>query len=430
MTPSSKLRKQPNVIIILADDMGYGDPSCYNGWIDTPNIDRLAAEGMAFTDFHSSGAVCSPTRAGLLTGRYQQRAGIDGVITAAKHRHLGLKPQEITVSKLLQGSGYATAVFGKWHLGYEKQFNPIYHGFDQFRGYVAGNVDYISHIDQTGVSDWWDQDQLVDEPGYVTHLVTQHSIEFIRENNDRPFLLYVAHEAPHYPYQGPNDKADRVVGGTFPAKGSREDQKEAYREMVQEMDKGIGEILDVLQQMDLDRDTLIVFFSDNGGVPLGSNGPLRGYKNDLWEGGHRVPAIVRWPGRIKPGTTCSESVISIDIMPTMLDICGAAVPEGHRLDGVSLASCLLDQTPPRARTLFWKNGDQHAVRSGQWKLLVGAKGMEGDASLGLFDLSSDLSEQNNVAEQFPEVVAELQRQLDEWIRDIHGEEGGVKREQQ
>ncbi|MCR8635826.1 sulfatase [Paenibacillus radicis (ex Xue et al. 2023)] len=408
---------RPNIIIIVADDMGYGDPSCYGGWINTPNIDSLAAEGLKFTDFHSSGAVCSPTRAGLLTGRYQQRSGIDGVITAAAHRHLGLQPHEITLSKLLKGEGYATAVFGKWHLGYDTKFNPVRHGFDKFIGYVAGNVDYISHVDQTGCSDWWEGDTLVEEPGYVTHLVTKHSVDFIHEHKHRPFLLYVAHEAPHYPYQGPNDKADRTVGGTFPAYGSREDQKEAYREMVEEMDKGIGDIIEALKQNDLDENTLIIFFSDNGGVPIGSNGPLRGYKNELWEGGHRVPAIVRWSGHIKPGTLCDEPVISIDIMPTVLELCSRDIPHGLRLDGVSIAALLLDSKPVAPRTLFWENGNQHAVREGNWKLVLHAKGLDG--GIGLYDLSNDLNEQYNKAEQCPELVSELHQKLNEWIQDVH-----------
>jgi arylsulfatase A len=421
------LKGRPNIIIILADDMGYGDPGCYSGWIDTPNIDRLAVEGMKFMDFHSSGAVCSPTRAGLLTGRYQQRAGIDGVITAAGHRHLGLQPHEITLSKLLNSSGYATAVFGKWHLGYDTQFNPVRHGFDKFRGYVAGNVDYISHIDQSGFYDWWDGDALAEEPGYVTHLVTKHSVDFINDNKDRPFLLYVAHEAPHYPYQGPHDKVDRTVGGKFLAHGSREDQKEAYREMVEEMDKGIREIVESLKQNHIDENTLIIFFSDNGGVPIGSNGCLRGYKNDLWEGGHRVPAIVRWPGRIKPGTVCNEPIISIDLMPTILEVCGVDVPLEHHLDGVSLAPMILESTPAAPRTLFWENGNQHAVRIGKWKLVVNAKGLE--SGIGLFDLSNDLNEHDNKVEQFPELVSGFQRQLTEWILDVHSRQGGGPYEQ-
>ena len=193
----------------MADDLGYGDVGCYGSRRNqTPQIDALARDGMRFTDFHSSGTVCSPTRAGLLTGRYQQRSGIPAVITAANHRDVGLPLEEITFAERLKKAGYGTAMFGKWHLGYERRFNPIHQGFEQFRGYVSGNVDYVSHVDQTGIADWWDGDKLVPEQGYSTELITKHAVEYIEQNRERPFCLYVAHEAPHYPYQGPGDKAD------------------------------------------------------------------------------------------------------------------------------------------------------------------------------------------------------------------------------
>jgi arylsulfatase A-like enzyme len=200
--------RPPNIVLVLADDMGYGDASCYgNEAFRTPCLDALAAKGMRFLDFHSSGPVCSPTRAGLLTGRYQQRAGIPGVIYAdpKQNRHHGLQVEEITFAELLQKAGYATAVCGKWHLGYQKQYNPVHHGFGRFRGYVSGNVDYISHYDRMEIYDWWDGLELVEEEGYSTHLITEHAVRFIEENRRRPFCLYVAHEAPHSPWQGPPD---------------------------------------------------------------------------------------------------------------------------------------------------------------------------------------------------------------------------------
>ncbi|CAN0487019.1 unnamed protein product, partial [Laminaria digitata] len=204
---------QPNFIIIMADDLGYGDISPFDGWIHTPHLDQLAEEGMRFTDFYASGPVCSPTRAGLLTGRYQQRAGIPGVVYAApdRNRNHGLQPGEWTFAEALREAGYATGMFGKWHLGYETKYNPIHHGFDEFRGYVSGNVDYFGHVDQAGFYDWWSQDKLINEPGYVTHLITQHALRFIEKNKDTPFVLYLPHEAPHYPFQGPDDEPFRIV---------------------------------------------------------------------------------------------------------------------------------------------------------------------------------------------------------------------------
>ena len=225
----------------MADDLGYGDLSTYGGWIDVPSIDRLAAEGLKFTDFHSNGAVCSPTRAALLTGRYQQRAGIPIVVFADPEREThrdGLQPIEYTFAEMLKDQGYATGMFGKWHLGYYPHDNPIHNGFDLFRGYVSGNVDFFSHVDGAGTFDWWHQDEKSDEKGYVTTLINQHAVQFIEDNKDRPFCLYIPHEAPHYPYQGPGDGPNgfRVAGErSVRLELSAELTKQKYAEMVVEM---------------------------------------------------------------------------------------------------------------------------------------------------------------------------------------------------
>ena len=206
--------RPPNMVIILADDLGYGDLGTFGGWIPSPHLDALAKSGLKFTDFHSNGVVCSPTRAALMTGRYPQRAGIPGVIVAAlegKTHNDGIQDAEWTLAEALRDKGYATGLMGKWHLGYQKPFNPTRHGFDQFRGYISGNVDYFSHIDQAGVEDWWHDEKLEAEEGYSTHLITKHAVDFIVENKNRPFFLYVAHEAPHYPFQGPHDKPLRTL---------------------------------------------------------------------------------------------------------------------------------------------------------------------------------------------------------------------------
>ncbi|MEA3476736.1 MAG: sulfatase-like hydrolase/transferase [Bacteroidota bacterium] len=204
--PGAGEERKPNIIIILADDYGYGDVGCYGSKrFLTPHLDALAAGGLRFTDFHSNGTVCSPTRAALLTGRYQQRTGINGVVTAAGHRHTGLDLEETTFAEVLKSEGYVTALFGKWHLGYLPDYNPVRQGFDEFTGYVSGNVDYHAHLDQTGMEDWWKQDELNPECGYTTDLITDHGVDFIQRHSEKPFLLYIAHEAPHYPYQGRND---------------------------------------------------------------------------------------------------------------------------------------------------------------------------------------------------------------------------------
>ena len=406
----------PNFVLIMADDLGYGDVSCYaDPGYKTPHIDRLAAEGLRFTDFHSSGAVCSPTRAGLVTGRYQQRAGIDGVVFAdpKQNRHHGLQENEVTFAGCLADAGYATGIFGKWHLGYEPQYNPVHRGFQEFRGYVSGNVCYATHLDRMGIVDWWWNDALVPEEGYVTHLITRNAIGFIKANRDEPFCCYVAHECVHSPYQGPDDPAVRSVGNVGDIRSaSRTDIASAYREMMIEMDRGIGEIVDTLEELGIAENTLVFFFSDNGANRNGNNGPLRGLKGSLWEGGHRVPAIARWPGTIGSGRVTNESAISIDLMPTMLDLAGASAPDGHELDGVSLAPVLRGESELSERMLFWAFGDRFAVRNGVWKLVGGTDAPQ------LFDLSKDLGEEHNLAGVHPDRVTAMLRATEQWQEDI------------
>ncbi|WP_373513326.1 sulfatase-like hydrolase/transferase, partial [Persicitalea sp.] len=312
-------QSRPNVVLILADDMGYGDLGCYGGTtIPTPHIDALARGGMRFTDFHSNGVVCSPTRAALLTGRYQQRAGVPEVITVdPKYDELGLPLSETTLAEVVKKAGYDTAIFGKWHLGYQKRYNPTYQGFDAFRGYVSGNVDYQSHLDAPGRADWWSGAHLEDEPGYVTDLVTKHGVEFIERHRDRPFLLYLAHESPHYPYQGPDDPAFRKPNGKNQSQGPRQDVETAYREMIVSLDEGVGRVVAALKKAGLEKSTLIIFCSDNGPTGPGLAGPLRGRKGTTWEGGHRVPGIFYWPGRIAAGLVTDETALTMDILPTV-----------------------------------------------------------------------------------------------------------------
>ena len=406
---------KPNFVVIMADDLGYGDISPFDGWIKTPHLEALAASGMTFSDFHSSGNVCSPTRAGLMTGRYQQRANIPGVVYADPTRDVhyhGLQAQEVTFAEVLGEAGYATAIFGKWHLGYYPKYNPVHQGFDLFRGYVSGNVDFFSHVDQAGTYDWWHQDKQVEEEGYVTHLITKHAVKFLEDNQDRPFCLYLPHEAPHYPYQGPNDPPLRSVGGKFDNQGERKDIKAAYSEMVVEMDNSVGEIVATLKRLGLDKNTLVLFFSDNGANKNGSNGPLRGAKGSNWEGGHRVPCIASWPGNVAPGSRTDQLSISLDVMPTLLDAAGVSASRERPLDGKSLLPVLCDGKSLGQRQLVW-NGK--AIRDGQWKLIVNGKGSKG---VGLYDLSKDIGEQRNLTKQHPDRTEKLLAALKEWQADV------------
>jgi arylsulfatase A-like enzyme len=418
ISSSEASANKPNIIVILADDLGYGDLSCYgNERIRTPNIDSLAAGGMKFTDFHSNCPVCSPTRAAFLTGRYQQRSGVEGVVTAKGHREKGLLQKETTFAEVLKRAGYATAIFGKWHVGYQVRYNPAKQGFDEFGGYVSGNVDYISHIDQVGYKDWWRNTDEVEVEGYTTDLITEYGVDFIKRKKGGPFCLYLAHEAPHYPYQGRGDKAERAVGNprAFPG---RKDKAQAYKEMVEIMDEGIGRIVETVKRAGLERRTFIFFFSDNGATALGSNGSLRGHKGGVFEGGQRVPAIAYWPGRIKAGSVTDETAIGMDLFATMASIAGAEIPRGLELDGVDLSGVLFGNGELEERTLFWRYKDQKAVRKGAWKLVVVPVKNSAKVNVSLFNLADDLGETEDLSAERADKRKELSDALAEWESSV------------
>ena len=406
------MARKPNIILILADDMGYGDAGCYGGkHLQTPAIDTLADRGLRFTDFHSNAPVCSPTRAALLTGCYQQRCGIEGVISAKNHREKGLSLENVTFADLLKTADYRTAVFGKWHLGYEPRFNPRYQGFDEFVGFVSGNIDYHSHIDQAGVEDWWQDVELIPEEGYSTDLVTSHGLSFIQRHKDKPFCLYLAHECPHYPYQGPNDPADRTVGKPEPILGRRKDRTAAYKEMMESMDTSIDRIVRKINSLDLEKETFIFFCSDNGPTGPGSSGPLKGKKGSLWEGGHRVPGIAYWPSKIRPGTVTNETALTMDLLPTLASLAGLSPPTTLKLDGVDLLPLMVGEQPLSERSLFWRFKNDCAIRKGPWKLINGE-------SQSLFHLDDDIGETTNIIRKEQERGKSLEQELMNWSRKI------------
>ncbi|MDA1263722.1 MAG: sulfatase-like hydrolase/transferase [Planctomycetota bacterium] len=407
---------RPNFVLILADDLGYGDLGCYGGPA-TPHLDELAEAGLRLTDCHSAGAVCSPTRASLMTGRYPGRAGIRGVVFADPQRpeHLhGLASEERTLPEELRSVGYATALIGKWHLGYHPPYNPTRHGFDRFRGFVSGNVDYLSHYDQAGAEDWWWDEELRPEEGYTTRLMTRHALEFLEERAGDPFFLYVAHEAPHYPLQGPDDAPIRGPASSRVqvADLTPQEREATYRVMIDELDASVGAIRAKLVELGIADDTVVVFLSDNGGTSLASNGPLRGTKGSLWEGGQRIAGLVAWPGRIEPGTS-EATVHSNDWMPTFLGLArGRRDSSLDGLDGLDLTDHLLRGAQLPARDLFWEHGKLRAARRGPWKLVQNNKGEH-----LLFHLDDDLSEQHdraNSAAALPALVEALRT----WEADI------------
>ncbi|MEM7368662.1 MAG: sulfatase-like hydrolase/transferase [Bacteroidota bacterium] len=416
-SPSSSTAEElpPNIILIMADDLGYGDIGCFgNQKILTPHLDLLAKEGLRLTDYHSNGAICSPTRAALMTGRYQQRAGIDGVISAKNHRETGMSLEERTIAEEFTQNGYATAIFGKWHLGYQAAFGPFLQGFQTFRGYVSGNIDFHSHIDQAGYEDWWRDSTLVPEAGYVTDLIAKHGLRFIRENKDRPFFLYLPHEAPHYPYQGRNDKADRRPGEKFPVHGSRQDVGNAYKEMVEVMDETVGKIVETVRELGLADRTMIVFVSDNGATAKGSNGKLRGFKGSLLEGGHRVPGIVWWPGKIPAGTETHETILGMDWYPTIGAIANLEGRQADRLDGIDVSDALFRQQALGDRAVFWHFRALRAMREGNWKLLWDTK----KEMVQLFNLASDLGEQEDLSAEHPERVEQMRQAIEAWEQEV------------
>ena len=417
IVPENAPRTRPNILLLIADDQGFADVG-YRGLasdVETPSLDRLAAAGVRFEQAYATSPICNASRAGLMTGRYQQRAGIPGVINAdpkVPQHHWGLQRSETTVAEALKSQGYRTAVVGKWHLGYDPKFNPTTHGFDFFRGFVSGNIDYQSHYDRMETYDWWAAKEKVVEPGYSTHLITKHAVEFINKNKDKPFFLYVAHEAVHAPWQGPNDPPQRGPNKQT-LKGKANDRKQrALKEMLTELDKGVGEIIAALQKNKIEDNTFVFFCSDNGPAG-GSSGPLRGRKGSNWEGGHRVPGIASWPGKIPKGKTSRQLGITLDLMPTLLDFAGALDSHEGNLDGISLKPFLLDPNRNSPRKLYW---NAKAMRDNDWKLMLTGNGPK--AKPQLFNLASDLGERNDLAAENANRVQSMLKELKAWKADV------------
>jgi len=422
-TKTKEVYNQPNIVLIMADDLGYGELSCYGSTIvNTPNIDQLASEGIKFTDFHANGPVCSPTRAALMTGKYQQRTGVEGVVTAKSHRDVGLSLEEITLAEVLKKQGYRSAMYGKWHLGYEETFNPIHQGFDTFTGFVSGNVDYHTHVDQEGYLDWWKENKIDNEEGYTTDLITNYGVSFIKQNNSnktgKPFFLYLSQEAPHAPIQGRNCEPIRYERSREKVrKVSKEDEPVIYKEMIEVMDEGVGKVIQTLKDEGLYENTIVVFCSDNGGARRrGDNGGLRGAKSSLYEGGHRVPGIISYPGKIKAGVVNNTPIMTMDFLPTFLDFSEDAIDTKNTIDGVSLKNLLLKNEAIPERDLFWSYANRRAVRSGNWKLVSHLK--KDGKRTELYNLETDLSEKVDVALEQPELVKTMLTKLQTWETEV------------
>jgi arylsulfatase A-like enzyme len=404
---------RPNILLIVADDLGYGDFGCYGCRdIHTPAADRLAKEGVRLTDFYAS-PVCTPTRASLITGRYPQNFGFDWVI-GYREKDRGLPAKGASLPALLKKEGYATALIGKWHLGYRDEFAPNAHGFDEFFGFLGADLDYYSHKDALGDPGLYHNTKLVEEKGYLTDLITEHSLEFLKKTK-QPFFLEVTYNAPHFPFQPPDKPEDVRNPRTHgPEIGTRAD----YVKMVERMEQGIGKLLDALDENHLTKETLVIYFSDNGGDRLADNGPLFHGKYTLWEGGVRVPCIMRWPSVLPAKQDSSQPAIVMDLTATMLAAAGATIPKDDELDGEDIVPLLTGKKPAEERTFFWRlprpndHFGQRAVRKGKWKYVYDR---ETDM---LFDLEKDIGERHNVAIQFPDVVKKLRAELGDWEKKL------------
>jgi N-acetylgalactosamine-6-sulfatase len=418
---------RPNVLLLLADDLGYGDLGCFGAPdVRTPAIDALAAQGVRFTQFYSNGPECTPTRTALLTGRYQHRVGglecaiglagvgrYDDAERLAARRELGLPVEETSLARMLKDAGYETAIVGKWHLGYERKFLPDRHGFDYSLGPLGGAVDYFHHCEPDGTNMLYENGGPVRREGYLTDLLAETAARFIRRPRPKPFFLYVPFNAPHSPYQGPDDRREKPLSQAEWSQGTRA----KFAEMVERMDRGVGEILRALDESGQAERTLVVFTSDNGGDPRGRNLPLSGRKGGLYEGGIRVPCIARWPRVL--GTGVSQRVgITMDLTRSILRAAGAA--PARPLDGTDLLRAVVAGGEPAPRTLFWRarRGAEtwKAIREGNLKYLFRQDGKGREEHL--FDLESDPAEKSDLVAGRPADRDRLVGLLASWEREV------------
>jgi arylsulfatase A len=423
---SGQSTSPPNIVLIVIDDIGYGDLGIYGNKLHkTPNMDRLAVEGMIFTDFHTNGAVCSPTRAALMTGQYQQRSGVEHAIGFVKDE--GMPLEKKTFAEMLSEAGYVNGIFGKWHLGHVELFGPNFQGFHE--SYVSNNTpDFHTHISRTGEYDWFKNHEVVHESGYLTHLVTEHSVNFIIENKNQPFFLYIPHVAVHFPFQGPDDPPHRTEGNNYHGTSRfgplpESQYRRAYKEMLEEVDLSVGEVITALDELGLRGNTFIFVTSDNGAYHWnGYNYPFRGQKGDLFEGGHRVPAIANWPGKIQNGSISHEITMLMDLAPTIITIAGLGQPEEETFDGVDLSPVLFEEKGLEPRYLYWRfnnpytNTASYAVRDESWKYIVH------EDQKFLFNLNLDITESNNMINHFPKQASKLEKAYKEWLADIEPDE--------
>ncbi len=407
-------QRPPSFVLIVADDLGYADVG-FHGCRDipTPNLDRLAASGVRCSHGYVSHSFCSPTRAGLLTGRYQQRFGHEmNPPYAPDNPAIGLPTNEVTIAAILRARGYVSGLVGKWHLGAAPPFHPLARGFDEVFGFLGGGHHYFPEK-WTGETEYTTplirNRQPVEEREYLTRALGREAAAFVERHRARPFFLYLAFNAPHTPMQAPAEVEERFRAISNPT-------RRTYAAMVAVMDEQIGRVLDALRRSGIESNTLVMFLSDNGGptgVNASSNEPFRGAKGQVYEGGIRVPFVLAWPGRLPAGVVYEHPVSSLDLAPTMAALAGATMPTGRPMDGVNLMPYLLgERTDPPHAVLFWRQQGSRpwAIRAGPLKLLASV----GQGEPELYDLAADLGERRDLAAERPADVHALRAQWEAW----------------
>jgi len=403
--PATAAEGKPNILIFLSDDVGYGEYG-FQGATDipTPNIDSIAMGGVRFTQGYVSGPYCSPTRAGLMTGRYQTRFGHEFNSTA---RVSGLSLKETTFADRFKSLGYATCAVGKWHLGQNAEYHPLKRGFDEFFGTLA-NTPFF-HPTQFVDSRISPAVEVIEDASfYTTDAYAERCVDWLEKNKDKPWFLYVPFNAQHAPLQAPQKYLDR-----FP--DVKDEKRQKFSAMMSAMDDAVGRVLTKVRELGQEENTLVVFLADNGGptpTTTSRNGPLRGFKATTWEGGVRVPFCMQWKGKLPSGTTYENPIIQLDLLPTALAAAGEAADPAWKLDGVNLLPYLKGENKDRPHeTLYWRFTPQWAIRDGDWKLV---QGRDGGPKPGLFNLAEDIGEKNDLASANPDKVKELKAKWDAW----------------